>query len=856
MKTWIKIWINTRVEFRWNGEKFVDTLVEGYWYEGPLVLAHDETALDVDIYRWRNDDGSETGASWLEDANTTHDFDLSSGDVECRLRVDVSESGGANASNQGYILRFSINSGGFVTLGAATAGVQYFDSSNLTNDNNTTEQLNGGGTFLGNSGQVEDGVSISQVIPANNDWEIEYTIKFIAADLSNTDTIDFQVLANGTDAVTMTVVPNATITIGAVSRNITANQTEIGDTQAAGIQVINQITGSQTEAGDIQTANISTVLPREITANQTEVGDTQDVEIRTVINEIIQSRIGAKTSDSTTHTLIYKIPPTEGNVLVAGIHHRNISLCTELTLTGWIEAACDIQGAVLRVFYKVAGASEPSEVTITANVAASGVMFIAELDGIDTTTPVNVSVVNNSGIDVLSLLSGDAITTQNITQMLLFSGIRDGGDTESFAFTNGFVKIRDQKSTGVGALSGMGVAYRRVTSTGTYNSTASWTDAGRAINALIAFTETTSGARNITANQTETGDSQVAALQTVVSITSSQSEVGDNQIATLQVINQINADQTEIGDSQISVVQIINEITTNQDEAGDSQTASIQGVASITADQTELGDTTNAVIQAVANINANQTELGDSQIAVIQVIQEITANQSEAGDTQSASIVSVLTSTITSAQTEEGDSQTGTLQVIQEITASQSEEGDVQTATIQVVQEITSNQFEAGDTQVASLISILTSTIAATQVEEGDSQIATIQIVQAITASQTEVGDSQASTIQVVPTVAANQAEFGDTQAAIIEVVGVITADQTEVGDVQTATILVGDIPARIITANQIELGDVQIAYLQEVPLLPIDVIMIGTDKRTFQIPAEGRTMQIPDEGRTIRIRS
>ena len=34
-----KRWINTRVEFEWDGTQYIETSAKGYWYEGELALA-------------------------------------------------------------------------------------------------------------------------------------------------------------------------------------------------------------------------------------------------------------------------------------------------------------------------------------------------------------------------------------------------------------------------------------------------------------------------------------------------------------------------------------------------------------------------------------------------------------------------------------------------------------------------------------------------------------------------------------------------------------------------------------------------------------------------------------------------
>lgn len=210
---------------------------------------------------------------------------------------------------------------------------------------------------------------------------------------------------------------------------------------------------------------------------------------------IVQSKFGTKSSDSVDHILVFDSSPTQGNLLVAFIHHRNTVDCSDIVLSGWTEIACGVSLAVGKGFFKVAGALESSTVTITTNGrSASGVMTIFELDDIDTDDPVDSSVVD-TGSSGTSLTIGDVVTTADIVQMICFMGVRQGGDTGSFSFTNSFTKQHDGESTGAGEVSGGGVAYRRVIVTGTYNTTASWTDAGNRVGILVAFKELAAGER-------------------------------------------------------------------------------------------------------------------------------------------------------------------------------------------------------------------------------------------------------------------------------------------------------------------------------------------------------------------------
>jgi len=107
----------------------------------------------------------------------------------------------------------------------------------------------------------------------------------------------------------------------------------------------------------------------------------------------VQSKIGVKSTDSSDHTVTFDTSPTEGNLLVAFIHHRNTADETDITLSGWSDIDFASQSAVSKGFFRIAGASESSAVTIdTAAVdPASGVMVIAEYSGIKATTPLDVT---------------------------------------------------------------------------------------------------------------------------------------------------------------------------------------------------------------------------------------------------------------------------------------------------------------------------------------------------------------------------------------------------------------------------------------------------------------------------------
>lgn len=228
--------VHTRIELRWNPSTESFDVVEDqwYWYGGAWSLAeHLAANIDQAEYRWRDDDSSETGASWLEVVDTSHDFDVTSGNVQARIRFTLQEDGGADSNPTAYTLQFQINGGGYADVLIDSTGVIYFNSGNLTDGEVTTSQLNGTGTFI--SGECsEDAITGSLSVTANNHTEIEYTVEFVSAELTNGDSIDFRL----TNTDTQTIDGNATITKGAAPVNYERTLESTADIENAIVRTI------------------------------------------------------------------------------------------------------------------------------------------------------------------------------------------------------------------------------------------------------------------------------------------------------------------------------------------------------------------------------------------------------------------------------------------------------------------------------------------------------------------------------------------------------------------------------------------------------------------------------------------
>jgi hypothetical protein len=74
----------------------------------------------------------------------------------------------------------------------SSSNVKAFDSTNLTNGADTTQQI-GAGTFItDNNGVSEDGSGGPTNFAGSDEAEYEYTVEFISADLAEGDTVYFR----------------------------------------------------------------------------------------------------------------------------------------------------------------------------------------------------------------------------------------------------------------------------------------------------------------------------------------------------------------------------------------------------------------------------------------------------------------------------------------------------------------------------------------------------------------------------------------------------------------------------------------------------------------------------------------
>lgn len=162
-------------------------------------------------FRLYDDDAGEATSAPLEAQDTDHTLTVNS-DQEIQVRFFVQNIDAAGSTDD-WIIAAAKNSGSFIVVPTSDTGDGIETAAaGLTNDNVTTNRTqdpitDGSGTFDA-AVQITDG-SGSVTLNASNYTEVVYGIKFIAANVTNLDTFDFEF--NKPNAMDNNIVPRITI---------------------------------------------------------------------------------------------------------------------------------------------------------------------------------------------------------------------------------------------------------------------------------------------------------------------------------------------------------------------------------------------------------------------------------------------------------------------------------------------------------------------------------------------------------------------------------------------------------------------------------------------------------------------
>ncbi len=158
--------------------------------------------FDQDSFRARNDDGSESAATWQAPANTNWTQAV---DHNFRVRFVVQETSGFSAADKTFQLEYNHNGSGWNDATGASSVVRSWISPSVADGADTTQQV-GSGTFVTPNGGFDEvnglagGASLD--FSGSDETEVEYCIQIRSADVSNNDTVQLRV--KGLDTYTST----------------------------------------------------------------------------------------------------------------------------------------------------------------------------------------------------------------------------------------------------------------------------------------------------------------------------------------------------------------------------------------------------------------------------------------------------------------------------------------------------------------------------------------------------------------------------------------------------------------------------------------------------------------------------
>lgn len=159
------------------------------------------------------------GAAWLAALNTAITVDVTSGNVQRRLRVGFANSGGAGATAYKWQYRKTPTPNTWTDINATSTNVKTFASSDFA-DGDDVPQLITGGSYQTDNNAAEE-LTGAFTLPAGlgtASVESEIALEVISADLANTETLEFRILqANDTLFDAYTVLPSMTIQKGAAA---------------------------------------------------------------------------------------------------------------------------------------------------------------------------------------------------------------------------------------------------------------------------------------------------------------------------------------------------------------------------------------------------------------------------------------------------------------------------------------------------------------------------------------------------------------------------------------------------------------------------------------------------------------
>ncbi|MGD8764382.1 MAG: DUF2341 domain-containing protein, partial [Desulfobacteraceae bacterium] len=264
-------------------------------------------------FRGRNNDGSETTATWQAAANVnwTQPVEEEVRGEYFRVRFLVRENGGVSAADKTFQLEYKLNTGSWTDVTGASAVIRANATDNLTEGEDTTQQL-GSGTFISDNDGVDEtnGQAGGTVLDfaGGDEVELEFSLRLIGEDLLDNDSIQLRV--KGLDTYTNT----PTITVEDYtfhkSRKITIQSSQV-EADLTNFPVMIKLTGAdfQSVEDDVTDAEGDDIIFREsLKGNQLD----HEFEVYDTTSDILVAWVRVPSVSSSSNTDIYMLYGNSG----------------------------------------------------------------------------------------------------------------------------------------------------------------------------------------------------------------------------------------------------------------------------------------------------------------------------------------------------------------------------------------------------------------------------------------------------------------------------------------------------------------------------------------------------------------
>lgn len=202
--------------------------------------------ITISHFRGRNDNGSETTATWIAAVDT--DFGQAV-DTNFRVRLAVEETagGGVNNPDLHFQYRHLEGTNAWTDITTTSSVVRAFGSANFTHADDTTQQISAFSFITPNEGMTDTGEVITTADPSSSGIEIEGCFQIRSADVTAGDSIEMRctidTAAPGGTPVLPMITAYAPLTV-----SCTTEALKVTEAQATITKIVPRVVTCTTEA--------------------------------------------------------------------------------------------------------------------------------------------------------------------------------------------------------------------------------------------------------------------------------------------------------------------------------------------------------------------------------------------------------------------------------------------------------------------------------------------------------------------------------------------------------------------------------------------------------------------------------